>query len=73
MTPVFSLEDLLDDEHLRALGFFRREEHHSEGEVRTIGIPVRFSRTPGDIRRLAPRLNEHREEILMEATNSSPR
>ena len=70
MTPVFSLQDLLDDEHLRALGFFQREEHHSEGEVRTIGIPVRFSRTPGAVRRLAPRLNEHREEILTEATKT---
>lgn len=68
MTPVLSPEDLLDDKHLQALGFFQREEHPSEGEVRTIGIPVRFSRTPGDIRRLAPRLNEHREEILSEAT-----
>jgi crotonobetainyl-CoA:carnitine CoA-transferase CaiB-like acyl-CoA transferase len=71
MTPVFSPEDVLDDEHLRALGFFRREEHPSEGEVRTVGIPVRFSRTPGEVRRLAPRLNEHRDEILMEATDSS--
>jgi crotonobetainyl-CoA:carnitine CoA-transferase CaiB-like acyl-CoA transferase len=71
MTPVRSPEDLLNDEHLQALGFFQREEHPSEGEVRTIGIPVRFSRTPGDVRRLAPRLNEHREEILMEATDSA--
>jgi crotonobetainyl-CoA:carnitine CoA-transferase CaiB-like acyl-CoA transferase len=70
MAPVLSPENLLDDEHLRALGFFQREEHPSEGEVRTVGIPVRFSRTPGDVRRLAPRLNEHREEILMEAANS---
>jgi crotonobetainyl-CoA:carnitine CoA-transferase CaiB-like acyl-CoA transferase len=70
MAPVLSPEDLLDDEHLRAVGFFRREKHPSEGEVRTVGIPVRFSRTPGDVRRLAPRLNEHREEILMEAANS---
>src|SRR5215510_9075185 len=67
MTPVLSPEDLLDDEHLQALGFFQCEKHPSEGEVRTIGIPVRFSRTPGDVRRLAPRLNEHREEILSEA------
>jgi crotonobetainyl-CoA:carnitine CoA-transferase CaiB-like acyl-CoA transferase len=71
MTPVLSPEDLLDDEHLQALGFFQREEHPSEGEVRTMGIPVRFSRTPGDIRRLAPRLNEHSEEILMEATREN--
>src|SRR5262249_34449507 len=70
MTPVLSPEDLLDDEHLHALGFFQREEHPSEGEVRTIGIPVRFSRTPGDVRRLAPRLNEHREEILTEANKT---
>ena len=69
LTPVLSPEDLLDDEHLRSLGFFRREEHPSEGEVRTIGIPVRFSRTPGEIRRLAPRLDEHREEILSEASD----
>jgi crotonobetainyl-CoA:carnitine CoA-transferase CaiB-like acyl-CoA transferase len=70
MTPVNSLEDLLDDEHLRALGFFRLEKHPSEGEVRTIGIPVRFSRTPGDVRRLAPRLNEHRKEIVLEAAKA---
>jgi crotonobetainyl-CoA:carnitine CoA-transferase CaiB-like acyl-CoA transferase len=70
MTPVLSPEDLLDDEHLQALGFFQREEHPSEGEVRTMGIPVRFSRTPGDVRRLAPRLNEHREEILTEANKT---
>lgn len=68
VTPVLSLEDLLNDEHLRAIGFFQREEHPSEGEMRTIGIPVRFSRTPGAIRRLAPRLDEHREEIFIEAT-----
>jgi crotonobetainyl-CoA:carnitine CoA-transferase CaiB-like acyl-CoA transferase len=71
MTPVLSPEDLLDDEHLRALGFFRHEEHPSEGEVRTIGIPVRFSRTPGEIRRLAPRLDEHRKEILSEASDTN--
>jgi crotonobetainyl-CoA:carnitine CoA-transferase CaiB-like acyl-CoA transferase len=70
MTPVLSPEDLLDDEHLSALGFFQREEHPSEGELRTIGIPVRFSRTPGEVRRLAPRLDEHREEILLEATET---
>jgi crotonobetainyl-CoA:carnitine CoA-transferase CaiB-like acyl-CoA transferase len=70
LTPVFSPEDLLNDEHLQALGFFRREEHPSEGQTLTIGIPVRFSRTPGDVRRLAPRLNEHRDEILLEATNA---
>jgi len=29
-------------------------------------VPVRFSRTPGEIRRLAPALGEHSHEVLLE-------
>jgi crotonobetainyl-CoA:carnitine CoA-transferase CaiB-like acyl-CoA transferase len=64
MAPVLSPEELLNDEHLRQTGFFERCQHPSEGEIRQLGIAVRFSRTPGTVRRLAPRLDEHREEIL---------
>ena len=66
MTPVLSPEDLLEDQHLMQTGFFERCEHPSEGEIRQLGIPVRLSRTPGAVRRLAPRLDEHRDEILGE-------
>jgi crotonobetainyl-CoA:carnitine CoA-transferase CaiB-like acyl-CoA transferase len=66
MAPVLSPEDLLEDQHLQALGFFRRDSHPSEGEIRTVSSPIRFSRTPASIERLAPRLDEHREEILKE-------
>jgi crotonobetainyl-CoA:carnitine CoA-transferase CaiB-like acyl-CoA transferase len=72
MTPVSTPEDLLHDPHLEQLGFFRRATHPSEGEVRTMGIPVRFSRTPGTVRRLAPRLGEHRGEILAELARAEP-
>jgi crotonobetainyl-CoA:carnitine CoA-transferase CaiB-like acyl-CoA transferase len=71
IAPVLSLEDLLEDQHLEALGFFRRDSHPSEGEIRTVSSPVRFSRTPATIERLAPRPDEHREEILEEITGSS--
>jgi crotonobetainyl-CoA:carnitine CoA-transferase CaiB-like acyl-CoA transferase len=66
MTPVSTPEDLLHDPHLEQLEFFKRVEHPSEGEIRTIGIPVRFSRTPGSVRCLAPGLDENRDEILDE-------
>ena len=72
MAPVLSPEDLLEDEHLQAIGFFRRDVHPSEGNIRTVSNPVRFSRTPGGIERLAPRLNEHREEILEEIDGCEP-
>ena len=34
--------------------------------MRGVGIPVKFSETPGEIRRPAPLLGEHAEEILRE-------
>lgn len=70
-TPIRSLEDLLEDPHLRATGFLPTVSHPSEGELRTIGIPVRFSRTPGAIGRPAPRLGEHDQEIRAQAAKSS--
>ena len=71
MAPVRTPEDLLEDSHLAALDFFHEVDHPSEGRMRTLGIPVTFSRTPGALRRLPPRLGEHREEILKEARNES--
>ncbi|MGE8320745.1 MAG: CaiB/BaiF CoA transferase family protein [Comamonas sp.] len=47
-------EDLFDDPHLQATGFFQQVEHPTEGTLRMPSIPVRFSRTPGAIARLAP-------------------
>jgi len=64
MTPVRTPDELLSDPHLAAVNFFREVDHPSEGRIRTLGIPVTFSRTPGSVRSLPPRLDEHREEIL---------
>jgi crotonobetainyl-CoA:carnitine CoA-transferase CaiB-like acyl-CoA transferase len=66
VAPVKTLEDLLEDEHLAATGFWSVAQHASEGRLRLPGIPVTFSETPGDIRRLPPRLGEHSIEVLEE-------
>jgi crotonobetainyl-CoA:carnitine CoA-transferase CaiB-like acyl-CoA transferase len=64
--PVNSVTDLLEDPHLRVTGFWHELDHPSEGRLRAPGIPVRFSETPGSIRRHAPRLGEHTDEVLAE-------
>jgi crotonobetainyl-CoA:carnitine CoA-transferase CaiB-like acyl-CoA transferase len=66
MAPINSPKDLLDDPHLNAIGFFGADEHPTEGAVRTLGIPIQFSRTPGSIRNLAPELDGDRAELLAE-------
>lgn len=62
-----SLDDLADDEHMRAVGFFRTFDHPSEGRINLTAPPMRFSETPPDIRRLPAKLGEHSVEILREA------
>jgi crotonobetainyl-CoA:carnitine CoA-transferase CaiB-like acyl-CoA transferase len=64
---VNTLESLLRDPHLEAIGFWQIVEHPTEGTMRLPGIPAAYSRTPGAIRRLPPRLGEHSVEILREA------
>jgi crotonobetainyl-CoA:carnitine CoA-transferase CaiB-like acyl-CoA transferase len=64
--PVQSLEQVLADPHLDAIGFFRRMRHPTEGEVVVPDVPVRFADSPGAIDRLPPRLGEHGREILRE-------
>jgi crotonobetainyl-CoA:carnitine CoA-transferase CaiB-like acyl-CoA transferase len=65
--PVNTLEDLLEDKHLHATGFWKELEHPSEGKIRAPDIAPRFSRTKPEIRRLQPRLGEHSVEVLEEA------
>jgi crotonobetainyl-CoA:carnitine CoA-transferase CaiB-like acyl-CoA transferase len=62
--PVNAIEDLFEDAHLKAVGLFEQVEHPTEGTLTVSRFPVRFSRTPASIRRLAPNLGEHNAEIF---------
>jgi crotonobetainyl-CoA:carnitine CoA-transferase CaiB-like acyl-CoA transferase len=61
---VNSIEDLLDDEHLKAVDFFQEIEHPTEGTLRNCRFPLRFSRSPVSVQRLAPNLGEHTAEVF---------
>ncbi len=69
--PMHTLESLLDDPHLAAVGFFETVEHPSEGRVRSMAIPTRWSGSPPSVSRHAPRLGEHSAEVLAEAGYSA--
>jgi crotonobetainyl-CoA:carnitine CoA-transferase CaiB-like acyl-CoA transferase len=60
------LDDLPEDPHLKAVGFFERYEHPQMGGYRMPRPPVKFSKTPANIRRHPPRLGEHTDEVLRE-------
>ncbi|CUJ51895.1 CaiB/BaiF CoA transferase family protein [Achromobacter aegrifaciens] len=66
-SPLYSVDDLLQDEHLAATGLIRPMDHPSEGRIRTTAPLGRYENTPTSIRRPAPRLGQHSREVLAEA------
>ena len=60
------LDDLPDDPHLKAVDFFQTYQHPELGRYVAMRPPVKFAKTPANIRRHPPRLGEHTEEILGE-------
>lgn len=65
--PLHTLESLLEDPHLKAVGFFQRLEHPTEGTLVTLRPPSRWSRTPPEVRLPPPHLGEHSAELLAQA------
>ena len=66
-TPLHTLDSLVADPHLNASDFFSIVEHPSEGPIREMAIPSRWSDTKPSVRRRAPLLGQHSVEILREA------
>ncbi len=62
-----TLDSLLDDPHLAAAGFFETTEHPTEGSIRTIRLPMTWSKSAARPRRPAPNLGEHGAEVLRES------
>lgn len=65
--PAHSIESLLDDPHIRAVGLIQEMDHPTEGRIRLAGPPARWSRTAPEIVRHPPNLGEHTREVLAEA------
>lgn len=61
-----SIEDLLVDPHLQEVGFIKKNEHPSEGDILELGLTNRFSGGQRDVCLPAPRLGEHTFSVLRE-------
>ncbi len=65
--PVNRLDDLRNDSHLKATGFFRSYEHPSEGRLEVLDTAFRLDRQALPVRQHHPRLGEHSRQVLAEA------
>ena len=65
--PVSTMGDLLASDHLKARGFFAVLEPPGTAPITVPGAPYKFSATPWALRRPAPGLGQHTDEVLAEA------
>jgi crotonobetainyl-CoA:carnitine CoA-transferase CaiB-like acyl-CoA transferase len=65
--PMHTLETILDDPHLAAVGFFKAVDHPVEGRIRQMQVPSSWSVSQPEPGGPAPTLGEHGGDILREA------
>ncbi|MGI9512903.1 MAG: CaiB/BaiF CoA transferase family protein [Anderseniella sp.] len=65
--PVLAIDEMHADPQTIARDMVPEVNHPVAGTVKTIGAPVKFHGTPAGVKRPAPLLGEHTEEVLAEA------
>ncbi len=63
---VYTAADMVADEHYRARDMVVRARAEAGFELPMTGVVPRFSRTPGGIRHVGPRLGAHTDEVAAE-------
>ena len=64
--PINDMAAVYADPQVQARNMMVTLQHPKAGQLKTIGIPVKLSDTPGTIRRPAPTLGQHTDEVLRE-------
>jgi crotonobetainyl-CoA:carnitine CoA-transferase CaiB-like acyl-CoA transferase len=64
--PVLDIAEMHTDPQALAREMIVETEHPMAGKVKAIGLPIKFSDTPGGVRRAAPIFGQHTQEVLRE-------
>lgn len=62
--PVNKIGEMLADPQVAAREMVVEVDHPRAGRIKALGLPIKFSRTPGEIARAAPLLGQHTREVL---------
>ena len=64
--PILDYRQVFADPHVRHREMAVEVDHPRAGRTRVLGIPVKLSATPGAVRRPAPTLGQHTDDVLRE-------
>jgi CoA:oxalate CoA-transferase len=63
-SPILNIQQVCEDPHLSARGYFEEVVHPIIGKAKIPGVPFKLSETPGKVERPSPLVGEHNELIL---------
>jgi len=64
--PISSMNTLADDPQVIANDYIMDYNHQVLGPIKVVGLPVKLSKTPGEVTAEAPEFGQHTEEVLIE-------
>ncbi len=64
--PVLDIQQMLAHPQTAARNMVPEVDHPIAGRMQTLGLPVKFSDTPGGVQHAAPQLGEHTRDVLAE-------
>jgi crotonobetainyl-CoA:carnitine CoA-transferase CaiB-like acyl-CoA transferase len=64
--PIYRIDQSLQHPQVLHRQMVVEREHPTAGPIRLLGLPVKLSETPGDVRLVPPLLGQHSEAILRE-------
>ena len=70
---VQDFDEVMNDPQVAHNGLIQEVDHPKAGRIKIVGVPVRFSETPGTIRLAPPLVGEHTDAILEELGYSAER
>ena len=62
--PINTVGEILEDPQIKAREMIVELTHPEYGPFRTLGIPIKLSKTPGEVAKASPRFGEHNREVL---------
>ena len=70
--PINDYSQVFQDPQVIARELVVDVEHPTLGAIRALGSPIKLSATPADVKRRAPLLGEHTDEVLSQAGIPDP-
>jgi formyl-CoA transferase/CoA:oxalate CoA-transferase len=62
--PINTVGEILEDPHMHAREMVMELTHPEYGPLKTLGIPIKLSDTPGGVEKAPPKFGEHNREVL---------